>query len=188
MRHRVLPVVSWLLVSFALLLLPLPAQASPLPIYIPLAMNGIAEDGCQPEFDFIPSADEANETAIFLAMNEQRALFGLEPLTLDADLTQSSRLHSEDMAFNDFTEHEGSDGSSGGDRINLTCYEWDTWGENIGWGYGGDIDLMMDFWLNSPPHRAAILNPDFEDVGIGYAVNPDSEWGHYWTVNFATRR
>lgn len=142
---------------------------------------------CTPSFAFIPSADENNELAIFHAMNQERASFGLPPFVLNADLTQSSRLHSRDMANNNFTEHEGSDGSDAGERILRTCYVWTTWGENIGWGYNGDVEQMMNWWMNSPPHREAILSPDYRDVGVGYIVNPNSEWGHYWTVNFGTR-
>lgn len=88
------------------------------------------------------------------------------------------------MADNDLEDHTGSDGSTADQRITEAGYEWGAWGEIIGWGFGGDTSSMVDWWMNSPNHRPSILSSVFADFGVGYAINADSEWGHYWTVNF----
>jgi hypothetical protein len=41
--------------------------------------------------------------------------------------------------------------------------------------------------MNSSPHRSLILSSYFPDFGVGYARDPSSQYGHYWTVNFGRR-
>lgn len=149
----------------------LPAIAEPLP----------------PEPTQIPPDDKANELAIAALINQQRADHGLTAYTLVPELTQSSRRHSRDMADNNFTGHTGSDGSTAGQRMSEAGYQWAAAGENIGWGFAGNPNSMVNWWMNSPPHRAAILSTTFVDFGVGYARNSSSDWGHYWTVNFGRR-
>lgn len=135
----------------------------------------------------IPSDDAANEQQIINLINQQRSGNGLSPYVVVYELTQSSRKHSHDMADNNFTSHTGSDGSTPGDRMRAFGYHWTRAGENTGWGFSGDPQTMVNWWMNSPPHRDAILSTNFQDMGVGYAINYSSDWGHYWTVNFGKR-
>ena len=45
-----------------------------------------------------------------------------------------------------------------------------TFGENIAYGGGryGTPKSITKAWMNSPGHRANILNPTFKDVGVGF--------------------
>ncbi|MCB8983186.1 MAG: CAP domain-containing protein [Ardenticatenaceae bacterium] len=144
------------------------------------------EPGCVPPPE-IPASDLINEEAILSGINQQRSNNSLPALALAGELTQSSRRHSLDMAENHFTGHTGSDGSVVGDRMLDACYEWNYRGEIIGWGFGGDTSAMLDWWMNSQPHRETILNVLPEDFGVGYIRLPGSDWTHYWTVNFGRR-
>ena len=135
----------------------------------------------------IPPDDAANEQSIANSINSIRTANGLTSLTLVSKITQAARRHSRDMADNNFTSHTGSDGTSGGQRMEAACYDWSGWGEIIGWGFGGSTSEMINWWMNSPPHKSLILSDYFEDFGVGYARNAGSTWGHYWTVNFGTR-
>lgn len=56
------------------------------------------------------------------------------------------------------------------------------WAENVAAGY--DPASVVDAWINSPGHRANLLG-DYNYVGIGYATNPGSEYGSYFTQDFA---
>ena len=133
----------------------------------------------------IPPEDLGVETAVADGLNAERAAQGLEDLTLVSELTQAARRHSRDMAENELTSHTGSDGSTPCQRISEAGYDWTACGEIIGWGSAPDVEAMIDWWMNSPPHRAIILG-DFEDFGVGYAKNLEATWKHYWSVSFGT--
>lgn len=142
--------------------------------------------GCLPSPE-IPPSDLANEAAIRNGLNQQRANNGLPSLALAGELTQSSRRHSLDMAVNHFTGHTGSDGTTASVRMREACYNWNYWGEIIGWGFGGDTNAMLNWWMNSASHRSLILHGSMQDFGAGYIRLPGSDWTHYWTVNFGRR-
>lgn len=134
----------------------------------------------------IASSDLANEAAIQAGINQRRQQNNLDPLNQDASIVQAARRHSLDMATNNFTNHTGSDGSRHWERMSDACYDADYTGEIIGWGFGGNPSSMITWWMNSPPHKAIILSGNFEDFGAGYIKKTNSEWGHYWTVDFGT--
>jgi uncharacterized protein YkwD len=135
----------------------------------------------------IDSSDLANEAAILSGINERRGSNALAPLAAVPELTQSARRHSLDMAVAGFTSHTGSDGSTARDRMRDACYEPAWAGEIIGWGFGGNPESLLDWWMNSPAHKAMILSENFEDYGAGYIQLDESDWGYYWTVNFGRR-
>jgi len=134
----------------------------------------------------VKAGDEALlEWEVIIAINEERATEGVSPLVQNSLLTNAARGHSADMANNNFFSHTGSDGSNAGDRIIRTGYDWITYGENIAAGYG-TAGEVVNGWMNSPGHRANILNPDFREIGVGYAYNASSIYGTYWTADFGT--
>ena len=141
--------------------------------------------GCVP-YATIPADDRAVEQLVLKRLNEQRSARGLPPLAQAAELTQSARRHSNDMADNGFTGHTGSDGSNVGRRVNEACYDWVRVGEIIGWGFT-NAESMVSWWMNSPPHRALILSTALEDFGAGYVDQRPSSYRYYWTVNFGRR-
>ncbi len=121
-------------------------------------------------------------------VNQERQNAGCPPVTMDNRLRAAAQGHSEDMALNDFFSHTGSDGSSPWDRIVAQGYNFSTAGENIAAGYTSPQDVM-DGWMNSPGHRANILNCDFTDIGVGYYYlgndTGNVNYHYYWTQDFA---
>lgn len=141
---------------------------------------------CAPAVSQAPvSADESAEARIVAAINAARADAGLKPMQSAPRLVQAARSHSRDMAENNFTGHTGSDGSDIVKRLERVCVRWRMAAENVGWG-SPDAGAMMKAWMDSPPHRANILNPDLAEVGVGYASQPGSDFVDYWTIDFAT--
>ena len=190
-RKHIIPVVAAAVIFLSLLsLITSTGSASPLLfdftatayVYLPLIAKGSTTTATP-----IPPDDIVNEQSIANLLNQQRISNGLSPLTLVSELTQSARRHSRDMAEHHFTSHTGSDGSNGGQRMQEAGYNWTTWGEIIGWGFGGNTGSMVNWWLNSPVHRSLILSSSYTDFGIGYVRDSGSDWGHYWTVNFGRR-
>lgn len=131
------------------------------------------------------AAQFANE--VLALVNQERAANGLTAVTLNAQLNQAAQGHSFDMGCNFFLSHTGSDGSDPGLRIDNTGYYWLTWGENVAAGYS-TAATVMNGWMNSPGHRANILNGSFTEMGIGYVYNSADtvkSYYHYWTMVLA---
>ncbi|MGJ3246388.1 MAG: CAP domain-containing protein [Elainellaceae cyanobacterium] len=121
--------------------------------------------------------------------NLYRQQVGFQPLTLNQKLTQAAQAHSENMASSDFVGHVAPDGSNMSDRIRATGYRYWTIAENVAAGYSTP-DATVEGWMNSPGHRANILNPDLKEIGIGYyhLANDTGRinYDHYWTQDFGT--
>ena len=124
------------------------------------------------------------DIAILNDVNQHRAENGLPPLVLSADLGDAANYHSEDMATNNYFDHQLSDGTGWSQNIRNFGYDQNTWrGENIAAG-NSDPDATYQQWLNSPGHNANMLSPNFTSIGIGHASDPSSQWGNYWTQTF----
>ena len=123
--------------------------------------------------------------------NDFRRQNGLAPLTINTRLNAAAQKHSENMALQDFFGHTGKDGSSASDRMTAAGYTWSMAAENIAAGYANATDVVQG-WINSPGHRANLLNANLQEIGVGYYFlandTGNQNWNHYWTQNFGTSR
>lgn len=129
-----------------------------------------------------PSAPTGRSAQVLALVNEEREKAGCGPLTANERLREAAEDHSADMAARDFFDHTNPDGTDPGQRITDAGYRWSTYGENIARGQQ-TAAAVMDSWMNSPGHRANILNCDFKNLGIGIH---DGSGGPWWTQNFGT--
>ncbi|OKJ70051.1 sigma-70 family RNA polymerase sigma factor [Streptomyces sp. CB02460] len=129
-----------------------------------------------------PSPPSDAEQVLAL-VNTERAKEGCSPVTGNDELTTAAQRHSEDMAAHDYFSHTSQDGSGPGERITAADYRWSTYGENIAKGQRTPADVMNS-WMNSPGHRANILNCSFKELGVGIQ---DSPGGIVWTQDFGAR-
>jgi uncharacterized protein YkwD len=134
-------------------------------------------------------ADNGVSASVFGLINQMRSANGLASLTMNNSLSAAARVHSTDMACNNFISHSGTDGSNWADRISAQGYQYSTYPlENIYVGepqFGGDAQGAVTWWMNSQVHRENILNDRVTETGIGYVYNPNSEYGGYYTMVFA---
>ena len=109
-------------------------------------------------------------------VNQERAAYGLAPLTLNTELCNGARLKSQDMLDNGYFNHNSP--TYGSPFEMMTTLGIDRWGaaENIARGQK-TAEEVMNSWMNSPGHRANILSEEYSDIGVGYA-------GGYWTQWF----
>ncbi|MEV8533817.1 CAP domain-containing protein [Streptomyces sp. NPDC051211] len=133
----------------------------------------------KPTTPAVPTGVAAQVVAL---ANKERAKVGCSPLTVNAKLTTAAQNHSKDMAAHGNMSHTGSDGSDPGQRITRAGYTWRTYGENVAYGYSTP-EKVMTGWMNSPGHKANILNCSFKEIGVGLA-QPNS----YWTQVFGAAR
>jgi uncharacterized protein YkwD len=111
--------------------------------------------------------------------NARRAENGLAPLTVNGTLTAVAQAHAADQASVDRMSHTGTDGSDAGTRIMRSGYPTWAWGENVAGGYTS-ADAVVAAWMNSPSHRANMLNGFFTQIGIGIAYAADGT--AYWSM------
>ena len=126
--------------------------------------------------------DASMAQQILTITNDERAKNGCGPLTLNTKLNQAAQGHSQDMKDRQFFSHTNPDGEGPGGRIDATSYRWRAYGENIAYGYR-DAATVMTGWMNSPGHRANIVNCRYTELGVGYVAD-----GRYYTQVFGTPR
>jgi stress response protein SCP2 len=126
-----------------------------------------------------PPADVVTRT------NAERAQHGLRPLTVDARLAHAAQAHSDDMVRRSFFAHENPDGQQVWDRAVAAGYVYRKVAENIAAGQR-TADEVVRGWMNSPGHRANILDGELTQIGVGCAEG--GTYGVYWTQVFGTPR
>ncbi|MFF8841600.1 CAP domain-containing protein [Streptomyces sp. NPDC015127] len=124
------------------------------------------------------------EAQVLALVNKERAAAGCAPVTANDRLTRAADDYSDVMADSGVMSHTGPDGSTMTTRVEAAGYAWSTLGENIARGQA-DAESVMDAWMNSPGHRANILNCSFEELGVGVHFGDDGPW---WTQNFGASR
>ncbi|SFL03897.1 CAP domain-containing protein [Streptomyces pini] len=129
----------------------------------------------------LPSLDEetAAEAEVLRLVNLERAEAGCRPVTADPELAELAGDFSRDMADRGFFSHTGPDGDTPWDRAEAAGID-NLGGENIARGQA-DAQAVMDAWMDSPGHRANILNCDYRTLGVGAHF---AEGGPWWTQNF----
>ncbi|HET7009522.1 MAG TPA: CAP domain-containing protein [Anaerolineales bacterium] len=135
-----------------------------------------------------PVGNSSFESTLIGLINAERQRQGLPTYNVQSQLQAAARLHSEDMACNGFFSHTGSDGSSVRDRVERQGYDWSWIGENIyatGNTSSSAPQQAFDWWMNSAPHRANLMNVNYVDIGIGYRYLAGSPYGGYFTAVFA---
>ncbi|MFE2039904.1 sigma-70 family RNA polymerase sigma factor [Streptomyces sp. NPDC059477] len=116
-------------------------------------------------------------------VNAERAEAGCSPVRQNAALDTAAQRHSADMAARDFFDHTNPDGADPGDRITAAGYRWSTYAENIALGQRTPAQVMQG-WMDSPGHRANILNCSVEETGLGVYEGSGGPW---WTQVFGTQ-
>lgn len=120
-------------------------------------------------------------STIFNLSNDARLAEDLPKLVLSEELTTAAQAKAEAMVADNYFEHTAPDGTTGWDYIDETGYAYTFAGENLAASNENDISVV-DGWLNSPGHRANLLNAEFSDIGLGIA-SKDS-YGEYQNVYF----
>ena len=116
---------------------------------------------------------------ILQLVNKERTSRGLNALVLSADISKVAVEKSKDMAIYDYFAHESPNYGSPFDMMHKFGITYRAAGENIAMGYRTPADVM-EGWMNSPGHKANILNKNFNKMGIGMYSGKTI----YWTQQF----
>ena len=110
--------------------------------------------------------------ATLCLLNEQRAAAGLAALTADPTLARIAVDYAGQMATQHFFSHVSPSGQTLQDRFAVVGYDFEAAGENLAWAGGSNATAAQIFeaWMNSEGHRANILDPDYRQLGVGFAT------------------
>lgn len=113
---------------------------------------------------FIPLSTEAMDVNGFRRAN------GLKPMSSNATLTALAKAHAADMARRQSMDHA---------NFFEVRARRGAAGENVTYGCP-DMNCAIQMWINSGPHRANMLRPDFTRYGLGSAVSASGQ--RYWAL------
>jgi uncharacterized protein YkwD len=133
------------------------------------------------------------EDQVLVLVNQRRAAGAtcggapyapVAPLTMNGTLRTAARLHSQDMAAQNYFSHTSLDGRTFSQRLTNAGYAGAfPWGENIAAGQPTP-EAVMDAWMASTGHCTNIMNGSYRAIGVGYAFRAGTTYGHYWTQDF----
>jgi uncharacterized protein YkwD len=135
-----------------------------------------------------PIVPTSQELRTFELVNAERARYGLRPLVWDAELTRMARLHSENMARQNFFNHQAPDGQGLRERSRASgIVGYKRLGENLAYnkGFADAAVCAVVGWMRSEGHREHILDAEFTRAGIGIARSADGRV--YFTQDFVVR-
>ena len=125
-----------------------------------------------------------SESSLLREMNRVRAAHGLGRLSADTHLQRAARAHSKEMVGSNVFAH-----GAFGTRMLQFNVTGKLAGENLAWGTGfrGTAQGIVAAWLASPEHRANLLRPSFNRVGISdlVAAFQGHAGAHVVTADFA---
>ena len=158
------------------------ADAAAFRVHLPLVVRP------NPLFDMYPPVNRQWELEFIRLLNEERVRHGLHPLREHPLLTLAARRHAYDLGINKVPRgdcgggrgHRGTDGTEPGDRVEWAGYPGHYNGEAVSCG-SHEVYYAVQGLLNSPPHRAILLNPIPVEIGVGAHPVLD-ELGGYSTV------
>jgi len=128
------------------------------------------------------TADASAEQILLTLANQSRRQAGAPPLTLDPGLAQAARIHAQAMLDAQQLSHQFNGEPSLPQRLaTRTNLQLDQEGENVALDY--DAEHGHEHLMQSPPHRANLLNSGFNVVGLGVVHGGDrlyivEDFGH----------
>jgi len=131
--------------------------------------------------DLTPTPEDLDRVraATLCLVNRERAGHGEGALVENTRLDQAAQAHSKDMAEGDYFDHVSPSGVTPLSRMRSCGYIYSSRvgyevGENIAWGtlWLATPRAIVAAWMNSPEHRANILNGHYRDTAIGVSPHP----------------
>lgn len=123
----------------------------------------------------------SQEEQVLALVNKERAAVGLSPLAINRELSKVANVKAADMRDRGYFSHNSPTYGSPFDMMGQFGIKYTAAGENIAKGYPNAV-AVMEGWMNSPGHRANILNSNYTQLGVGYVT--DAKGTGYWVQMF----
>jgi len=124
---------------------------------------------------------KAFQKKVIEIVNSERSKAGLNTLAENAETDKIATLKSQDMVNSNYFSHTSPTYGSPFEMLSHFNISYTAAGENIAYGQSTP-DEVMTAWMNSPGHRANILNTNFSQIGVGIALKANGQL--VWTQEF----
>lgn len=105
------------------------------------------------------------ESTLIKLVNQDRQSLSIQPLKENSKLKTAALLKAQDMLEKDYFSHMSPEGISPWHWLRIAGYDYKIAGENLAIGFL-DSEQVHQAWLESPSHRANLLNPNYQEIGI----------------------
>lgn len=124
---------------------------------------------CEPGASVFDGSGSLEESNMISLINQKRAAVSCPALVRDQNLTAAANRHAADMRDHGVRDHQGSDGSTPQNRIAEAGFApASATGEIMYWSdQASSYTAAVNWWMNSPPHKAIIENCTYTHIGIG---------------------
>lgn len=135
-----------------------------------LAFSWVHAADAMTGLDFSPDAEVVSE----LSNEHREVVANAEDLSLDGTLSEIARNFAQDMKDRGYFSHRSPEGETMTSRLREGGAVYRAAGENIARGQKSP-EVVMRAWMNSPGHRANIMNARYRRIGVGRA-------GDHWVM------
>ncbi|WP_049784809.1 MULTISPECIES: CAP domain-containing protein [Anaerolinea] len=181
-----LSLILWVFIAIAQTPLPEEVIGEPVMLDTP-SQPGLLFTGCT-RVNVAPMNDAYEHRVVELS-NIERDKLGIPPLKRNTDLDYAGRFHSKDMMDEDYFDHNSYDGETQVclwyTRVGNFYTGYSSLAENIAAGHSTP-EAVVEAWMNSPGHKANILDSNYREIGVGYTYGGGTYY-RYWTQDFGTR-
>lgn len=139
--------------------------------YLPLGLIvavGILLNSFLAQSGVLSYATNMSVDGLLANTNSQRTQNGLGGLGLNGTLSQAAQAKANDMITRNYWSHNTPDGQEPWVFIVSAGYSYQAAGENLAYGFADSAGAVIG-WMNSPGHRANVLNTTYTEVGFGIA-------------------
>ena len=139
--------------------------------YLPLVVAiivSIVISGWRPTGNTLAYATNTSVSGLLAATNSHRAANGQASLNLNSQLSSAAQAKANDMTSRNYWSHNTPEGQEPWIFVDASGYKYLKAGENLAYGFT-DSDGTVTGWMNSPSHKANMLDGAFSEVGFGFA-------------------
>lgn len=145
--------------------------------YVPMLLIvalGLFIGNYQPETKngVLAYATEMSTNSLLDSTNDKRLANGKTSLKMNAQLTSAAQAKANDMTSKNYWSHNTPDGKEPWSFVQGSGYQYSKAGENLAYGFNSSKEAITG-WMNSPSHRANLLDGSYSEVGFGFANAKD---------------
>ncbi|MCD7979841.1 MAG: CAP domain-containing protein [Fusobacterium sp.] len=138
-------------------------------------------------FNLTPNLDSAEnyQNKILKYVNQERKNKKLAPLVMNEKLNKIAVKKADDMAKDEKLSHNSKNFGATFNLIKNENIKYKSAGENIA-KWHDTPEFVMERWMQSKGHRDNILNKNYNEIGIGKAVDKNGK--NYWVQIFIEKK